>query len=110
LPHSLHRRRTDLPKHVHDLGFERCQPVALVSRRHGNKSPKHLGGYPLDGSLSTKSLGGRKLFVLITTGISLPTTACDGAHEMSQRQGESDTRGERQLTGQRDYGEEEQNA
>jgi hypothetical protein len=42
--------------------------------------------------------------------LSLPTMAHDDEPEMSQRQGESDTRGERQLIGQRDDGEEEQNA
>jgi hypothetical protein len=83
-PNSLHRRRTELPKHIHDLGFEWCQPVALSSRRHVNKPPIFLGGYMPDGSLSTKSLGGCRLFVLITAGnvvvISLSKCRCRTIH------------------------------
>jgi len=42
--------------------------------------------------------------------LSLLTTDYDGEREMSQRQDESDARGERQLIGQRNDGEEEQYA
>jgi hypothetical protein len=42
--------------------------------------------------------------------LNLPTMAYDEEREMNQRQDDSDARGERQSIGQRDDGEEEQNA